>query len=64
VKREIDLRAIDAFIGFCVALVWMTLLALARKVFAIELDARWILVSGAVVFGLVVWGLCWVQARF
>lgn len=53
--------SVDLFISGCCALVWITLLALARRAWFPEWDVRWLLVSGVVVCGLIFWCLAAAQ---
>lgn len=46
-----NLFFLDCLISFCVMLVWVTLLALARRAWLPDLDARLILVTGVLIFG-------------
>jgi hypothetical protein len=39
------------WISICLSLFWMGALALARRIFSPELDPRWVLVAGILVFG-------------
>lgn len=50
---NVQLLAVDGLISFCLSLVWVTLLALARRAWWPEMDVRLVLLFGLGVFALV-----------
>jgi hypothetical protein len=67
VKREDHLMTwwekgiIDGLIGLCLGLVWMVLVAFARKFLFPDLSVEWVLASGLVVFWVTGVGLAVLQ---